>query len=51
MKEDLWFGKGVASALTRLFLAGAVDFSRVQRCTVHMVMDESGAKLLGLLSF
>lgn len=30
LKEDLWFGKGVASALSGLFLAGAGQFGRVQ---------------------
>lgn len=55
MKEDLWFGKGVASALTELDLACAVRYSTVQYSTVrystvHKVMDEIGVKLLGLLS-
>lgn len=45
MKEDLWFGKGVVSALTKLVLAGTVQYS-----TVRKVMDETGVKLPGLLS-
>jgi len=45
LKKDLWFGKGVASALAVLLVAGAV-----QLCTVQKVMDETGVKLLGLLS-
>lgn len=45
LEEDLWFGKGVVSALTKLVLAGTVQYS-----TVRKVMDETGVKLPGLLS-
>lgn len=50
MKEDLWFGKGVASASTELDLASTVHYSTVQWRTVYKVNDEIGVKLLGLLS-
>lgn len=50
LKEDLWFGKGVASASSELDLAGKVQYSTVLWRTVHKVMDEIGVKLLGLLS-
>lgn len=50
MKEDLWFGKGVASASTESDLDSTVQYSTVQWRTVHKVMDEIGVKLLGLLS-
>lgn len=51
LKEDLWFGKGVASAAsTELDLVSTVQYSTVQYSPVHKVMDDIGVKLLGLLS-
>lgn len=50
LKEDLWFGNGVAYASTELDLASTVQGRTVQWRTVLKVMDEIGVKLLGLLS-
>lgn len=47
LKENLWFGKGVASALTELDLASTQQYCGIQ---FNKVADKIGVKLPGLLS-
>lgn len=46
-KENLWFGKGVASASTESDLASTQQYCGIQ---FNKVVDKIGVKLLGLLS-